>query len=258
MITKEDNTYMENQLYQTYHVAICDDDPAYIKYVKDLFLQVKESKEELVFYEYISGEELLADLENVEKYDMLFLDVQLTGIDGNVTARHFREKFPDSLLVFCSGVYLPTPESFEVLPFRYLLKSYSKERMREELRPIFLQMRKMKPAPLLFGKREHKNFRIPLIYVEYIEIAKRGSVIYTYEDGERYKYSSGTRVGEHYVELRNFGFAYAHNSYIVHLNSISTITATELELLSGAKLNISRSHSKVFKEKFADYLAQKY
>ena len=249
---------MENQLFQTYHIAICDDDPEYIKYAEDLFLQVKESKEKVVFYEYISGEELLNDLDTVEKYDLLFLDVQLSGMDGNATARRFREKFPDSLLVLCSGVYLPTPESFEVLPFRYLLKSYTKERMKEELTQIFCQMRKMKPAPLLFGKRERKNFRIPLTHVEYIEIAKRGSVIHTYENGERFKYSSGIKIAEHYLKLRNFGFAYAHDSYIVHLNSVSIITAAELELLSGAKLSISRSHSRIFKEKFAEYLAQKY
>ena len=249
---------MENQLSRTYHIAICDDDPEYIKYAKDLFLQGKENREQFLFYEYQSGEDLLKDMENVENYDLLFLDVQLGGMDGNATARHFRQKFPDSLLIFCSGVYLPTTESFEVLPFRYLLKSYSKERMTEEFRPIFLQMRKRKPMPVLFGKRDHRNFRIPLTSVEYIEIAKRGSVIHTYEGGEVFTYSSGTKIADHYLNLRNFGFAYAHNSYIVHLNSISTITSTELELLSGARLSVSRSHSKVFKEKFADYLSQKY
>lgn len=249
---------MDNQLFQTYHIAVCDDDPAYIKYAKELFLQGKENKEELVFYEYISGEELLKHLETVEKYDLLFLDVQLSGMDGNATARKFREKFPDSLLVFCSGVYLPTPESFEVLPFRYLLKSYSKDRMGEELKQIFRQMRKMKPMPLLFGKRDHKNYRIPLVYVEYIEITRRGSVIHTYEDGEAFAYFSNVRIAEHYSNLRNFGFAYAHSSYIVHLNSISNITSTEFELISGARLSISRSHSRIFKEKFADYVSQKY
>lgn len=249
---------MENELFQTYHIAICDDDPAYIKYAEDLFLEGKGNKEQLVFYEYISGEELLNDLEAVEKYDLLFLDVQLSGMDGNATARRFREKFPDSLLVFCSGVYLPTPESFEVLPFRYLLKSYSKERMGEEFKQIFEQMRKIKPMPLLFGKRDHKNFRIPLVYVEYIEIARRGTVIHTYENGETYSYFSNVRIAEHYANLRNFGFAYAHSSYIVHLNTISIITAAEIELISGERLSISRSHSRIFKEKFADYLSQKY
>lgn len=195
---------MENELSKTYHIAICDDDSAYIKYAKDLFLQGKDQGETLVFHEYLSGEALWQDLENMEKCDLLFQDVQLDSMDGNTAARHFREKFPDSLLVFCSGVYLPTTESFKVFPFRYLLKSYSKERMQEELKQVFAQMRKMKPVPLLFGKRDHRNLRIPLHHVEYIEIAKRGSVIRTFENGETLAYSSGTKITEHYQNLRDF------------------------------------------------------
>lgn len=249
---------MENDLSKTYYIAICDDDSVYIKYAKDLFLQGKDKSENFVFCEYLSGEALLKDLETMEKCDLLFQDVQLNGMDGNTVARHFREKFPDSLLIFCSGVYLPTTESFKVFPFRYLLKSYSQERMKEELKQIIHEMRKKKPVPLLFGKRNHKNFRISLAQVEYMEIAKRGSIIHTYEKEEQFAYSSNAKITEHYENLQDFGFAYAHNSYIVHLNAISMITATELELLSGVRLSISRSHSKDFKEKFAEYLAQKY
>lgn len=127
--------------FKTYHIAICDDDASYIQYTKNLFLQEKTADEHLIFYEYLSGEELLNDLAEKEKCDLLFLDVQLGGIDGNITAREFRKLFPDSLLIFCSGVYLPTVESFEPTPFRYLLKSYSQTRMSEEIEQIYKKMR---------------------------------------------------------------------------------------------------------------------
>lgn len=249
---------MQNKLSKTYYIAICDDDEAYIQYAKKLFLSIKEPEEHFVFYEYLSGEELLKDLESKERCDLLFLDVQLSGIDGNTTARTFRNKFPDALLVFCSGVYLPTTESFETMPFRYLLKSYTDERMESELEQICRKMRDMKPTPVIFGKRNHKNFRIHPAHIQYIEIAKRGSVIHTFCEGERITYSSNSKVNEHYEKLCNFGFAYAHNSYIVHLNAISIVTSAEIELVSGEKLAISRSQAKEFRKKFADYLSQKY
>lgn len=47
-----------------------------------------------------------------EKFDCLILDVAMPGMDGNETARDFREQFPDTLLVFCSGVCVPTVESY--------------------------------------------------------------------------------------------------------------------------------------------------
>ncbi len=249
---------MEHELSKIYYIAICDDDDTYIQYIKDLFLTVKKKEEQFLFYEYLSGEELIADLEDKEQCDLLFLDIQLHKMDGNATAKKFRDKFPDSLLIFCSGIYLPTPESFESSPFRYLLKSYTAERMKIELEQICLKMRKIKPTPILFGKRNHKNFRIPLAHIQYIEIAKRGSIIHTFESGEKLTYSSSMKVADFYKKLCDFGFVYAHNSYIVHLNSISIVTLTDLELICGEKLTISRSHSVEFRKKFAAYLSQKY
>ncbi len=249
---------MKNELSKTYYIAICDDDEAYIQYAKEMFLRKKGEQEQIIFYEYLSGEELLQDIKERERCDLLFLDIKLRGMDGNATAKAFRDQFPDALLVFCSGVYLPTTESFEALPYRYLLKSYTAERLEDELEQVFAKMRMQKPIPVLFGKRNHKSMRIHLAQIQYIEIAKRGSIIHTYQDGEKFSYSSGTKVSEYYEVLCDFGFAYAHNSYIVHLNTISMVTATELELLSGEKLTISRSHSKEFRRKFATYLSQKY
>lgn len=226
---------MENELSTTYHIAICDDDEAYIQYAKELFLHAKEKDEHFVFYEFQSGEELLRGLTGKEKCDLLFLDIQLNGMDGNATAKAFRNQFPDTLLVFCSGVYLPTTESFEATPFRFLLKSYTAERMESELKQICL-------IPVLFGRRNRKSFRIHLAHIQYIEIAKRGCIIHTFQNSEKLTYLSSTKVAEYYDKLSDFGFAYAHNNYIVHLNSISMITAAEIELISGDKLTISRSH----------------
>lgn len=182
----------------------------------------------------------------------------MKAMDGNATAKAFRKEYPDALLVFCSGVCLPTTESFETTPYRYLLKSYSKKRMAEELVQIYEKMRKMKPAPLLFGKMGPQNYRISLSLVQYIEISKRGSIIHALENGQKVSYTSNMKVSEHFHILEDYGFAYAHNSYIVSLNAISMVTSTELELIGGERLNISRSHSRKFREKFAAYLSQKY
>ena len=58
-----EETSMENDLSKIYHIVLCDDDPAYIHYAKELFLRTKEKEEHIVFYEYMSGEELLKGLE---------------------------------------------------------------------------------------------------------------------------------------------------------------------------------------------------
>lgn len=132
-----------------YYIGVCDDDPAFIEYIERLF---RETGEEIEFFEYLSGEKLLQDMQIRETYDLLILDVCMPGMDGNETARNFRVQFPDTLLVFCSGVCKPTVESFETTPWRYWLKEYTEEKMRSEVLAVIDKLHKNKVVPCIMGK----------------------------------------------------------------------------------------------------------
>lgn len=236
-----------------YHIGICDDDSVFIEYIKRLF---SEACADIKFYEYLSGEELIQDMWTREKFDCLILDVAMLGMDGNETARNFRKQFPDTLLVFCSGVYLPTVESFETTPYRYWLKQYTQEKMGCEVVGILSKLDKCKVMPYVMGKREKQIVKLSPKQISYIAIAKRGSVICCGNSEERY--TSSKKLVELYDQLKEFGFVYAHNSYIVNLEYVAIAGAKELELMNGEKLTISRSRAKEFLEAFAMELATKY
>lgn len=233
-----------------YHVGICDDDPVFIKYTERLF------GEGITFYEYLSGEKMLQDMEKQEKYDLLVLDVALPGMDGNQTAREFRKMFPDTLLVFCSGVYMPTVESFETTPYRYWLKKYSEEQMMQEIEGVLAVIKKSHIMPYVKGKRGNDIVRISPNQIYYIAILNKGTMLYCGDSGE--KMYSSQKLAEFYEQLKEFGFAYAHNSYIVNLKHVAVVRATELEFINGEKLTISRSRAKSFKQAFVKSLSQKY
>ena len=55
-----------------YHIGICDDDPVFIEYIKRLICMENTLVE---FYEYLSGKELIQDMQKRERYDLLILDV---------------------------------------------------------------------------------------------------------------------------------------------------------------------------------------
>lgn len=241
-----------------YHIAICDDDFVFIQYMKRLFLESRYSEEAFVFYEYRSGEELLEKIKEQARCDLLILDIQLEGMDGNATAKLFRKLFADSLLIFCSGVSLPTVESFETTPYRYWLKEYTEEHMKKELDSVLVKLKNSKKFPFIMGKKGKNIVRLDGRNVQYIEISKRGSKIYYAIEQEEEVYSSEQRVAQFYEILKEFDFAYAHNSYIVNLEHVAAASVTELELLNGKRLSISRSRAKEFRRLFASKLAQKY
>ena len=63
---------------------------------------------------------------------------------------------------------------------------------------------------------------------------------------------------EFYEQLKGFGFAYAHNSYIVNLKYVVVAGQKELELLNGERLTVSRARAKGFLEAFAVEISKKY
>lgn len=217
-----------------YRIGICDDDAVFTKYIERLF---KEEGIEAEFYEYLSGEELVQDVKERDSFDLLVLDVMMPGMDGNETAKEFRTQFPNTLLVFCSGVCLPTVESFEATPYRYWLKEYTEEKMKSEIKNVLQKMEKnRKPSPFV--------------------MVKKGTVFYC--AGENEVYTSARKLAEIYEQLKEFGFVYAHNSYIVNLRHIVVVSLKELELRNGQKLTVSRSRAKEFRKAFVADVAQKY
>lgn len=236
-----------------YYIGICDDDPVFIEYIKRLICAEDEHVE---YYEYLSGKELIQDMQKRERYDLMILDVCLPDMDGNETARKFREQFPDTLLVFCSGVCMPTTESFESTPYRYWLKEYTEERMTREVQGVLAKLRQNRVAPYIMGRRNNQIVKLPTERISHIAITRSGSVIYCGNLKE--KYSSQKKVAELYEQLKDFGFVYAHNSYIVNLKHVAVAGPKELELMSGEKLTISRSRAKDFLKRFAIELAGKY
>lgn len=234
-----------------YYIGICDDDQVFIDYMKRLFLEVCG---EITFYEYLSGEELVADLPNREIFDLLVLDVWMPGMDGNETARRFREKFSDTVLVFCSGVCLPTVESFETTPYRYWLKEYTEQRMQKEVAEAFEKAKGSRSVAYIIGKKEKQIVKLSPKRISYISIAKKGSVIHC----ENETYTSPKKVTEFYEELKDSGFVYAHNSYIVNLRHVIMVGTKDLELVNGERLTISRARAKEFQLAFALEMTKKY
>ena len=151
---------------------------------------------------------------------------------------------------------MPTVESFETTPYRYWLKQYNQEKMQEEVKGVLGKLQSTKVLPYILVKKENQLVQLSTKYVSYISIAKRGTVIHC--ENSKEMYTSTKRLVEFYEQLKDFGFAYAHNSYIVNLRYVAIAGTKELELMNGEKLTISRARAKEFLEKFAMELAKKY
>lgn len=244
-----------------YHVAICDDDKVFISYIKKILSQAKgNNQNQFKIYEFCSGEDLIRSLDASIHLDLLILDMELGGIDGDETARLFRMKSKDAVLVFCSGVRTPTVNSFKVTPYRYLLKSYSDVQFISELKEILAEVEKRLKEEYIVGHYRNNVIKVNIHNILYIENAKRGSKIIVCSNCDEAKFEGQILVDDK-LEMLSDKFhelVFAHSSYIININHIEKIVGNEVYLDNGECLSVSRTYQKSFRESFTKSIADKY
>ena len=248
-----------------YYITICDDDKIYIDYLKEIILESGVDKEEVLFYEYESGENFLNDISNLKKCDLLILDMQMKTLDGHETALQFRKQFPKTTLVFCSGVCKPTDESFKTTPYRYLYKSYSRKTMIKEMQAVVKEMKVKQEIPYIVGSYYYNTVRFEPDDIMYIENFRYGSIIHPYKDAVEYEFeekhdiTTKKKLAELFEVLHPYGFEYAHGSYIVNMKYVIKMPSIgEIKLKDGTILSVARSKLKTFRAAFSEWLSYKY
>ena len=106
-------------------VAICEDDLFYIEKEKMLiesYLHKYEIRSEIVTF--TSSEDLIKTYAN--RFDIIFLDIELDGMSGIEAAKWLRDKGTKSHIVFISAYTEYLSEGYKVEAHRYLLKNDDK------------------------------------------------------------------------------------------------------------------------------------
>lgn len=244
-----------------YHVVICDDDQGYIDDLKGMIIDSGQEKENLCFYEYHSGLELLKNIP--QQIDILFLDIQMDGLDGNETAKLLKEKSFHGVLVLFSGVYNPTPETIEIAPYRYLLKQDSRETNTKIIKAIFAEADKRNQCHVLEAFYRRENIVVPTADILFFERYRGESRVWMFpEKMENYKNGAvciRLSLEELEKKLEPMDFATPHNSYLVNLRHINNYNPDEKSIsLVNEKIYISRSRQEGFMKRMMQYMRMKY
>lgn len=231
-------------------IGICDDD----KNFRALLSQaVRREDCESFIYEYSTGEALIQDEEN--NLDLLFLDIQLPGISGNKASKIMKKKNKDLILVFISGIYLPTPESFCVQPYRYLLKQSNPSEIQKELRTILTYTKEHKGKKYFIAEDDGMYQKIDIDEILYFSIIRRGCEIHILQNGTGKILRTRKRIQEIEEELRKEYFCRIHKSFLVNSRYITEVKKSEIKMENNETLSVSKARRKTFEDMFAEYLS---
>lgn len=234
------------------NIGICEDDKYFLKEEKQLIVQYLKNKEEKYRVDtFPSGEALLALGKKVDKYDILFLDVNMLEIDGIRTAMEIRRTNNDIFLVFVSAFATYSLEGYKVGAIRFLIKEEGKleTAMKECLDAIFLKKREREWS-YVFSFNEG-TMRVKFRDIVYVESDVR-QVKFILRDNKREEYTARKRLDEIETFLCGKEFIRLHKSYLVNLNCIKNIRRHEAELYNGKIIPISKGR---YLEVQSQYLA---
>lgn len=197
---------------------------------------------------YSTGEELLT----VRKYyDVIFLDIQMDGINGMDTARKLREQQKESLLIFITGMKEYVFEAFEVNAFHYLLKPVEEKKFEEVLKRAIREIEKQrkKGQKQLFIKTRTRNITLNQNSILYIENRAKKVEIHTNEE-----------VVEMYASMRELekqlsdSFYRCHRGYLVNMAYITEYSNDNITLSNGEDIFLSKEKYKEFVKVYMRYL----
>lgn len=125
-----------------YRIAICDDNVEQTGITETVILKFFSTIDKEVQVDvFFKPKTLLKTMSNSRTgYQIIFLDIEMQEMNGIEVARRLRELEKDFLLVFITGYDNYMLESFEVLPFRYVLKPIDSEKLEPILQQIMIEL----------------------------------------------------------------------------------------------------------------------
>ncbi len=245
-----------------YKIAICDDDVKYIEEIKHMIIEGDNRKVEIQFFEYTKGEDLLSS--EIKEMDAIFLDIQMKGMNGNEVAVSLNKMGYQGVMIQCSGIFAPTPETIKISPYRYLLKQCNRDEMVEELWEIWQELYRRKEYFEIEASYHRQKVKIKVTDIVYITHHPNGNSVLHLREAVQENYEDGNLiVSRNFKELMPIlgerNFAIPHNSYMVNLRYISFFDEKkEFLVVEGKRLSISRAMKQEFWTKFVNYTMKKY
>lgn len=226
-------------------IAVVDDE-RYIR--EDIKNRIELTGSGAVVDGFESGELFL---HTEKQYDIVFLDIQLGGMDGIDIARELRQKSENVILIFVAGTKEHVFQAFDVAAFHYLLKPIEPEKFEEVLTRAVEEIKKRKKdeTGLLLIRTRNRTFPIPKNGILYVESRGKKAEIHTVRETVT-MYASLSSLQAELGE----GFYRSHRGYLLNMAYVSEYYHDSILLTSGETVYLAKEKYQEFVKEYMRYL----
>lgn len=226
-------------------IAVCDDEELFRIEFKSVLDKVLVNSEYDI--DTFSGGSSLYEAFLKNPFDLVFLDIEMPGIDGITLAKRLRAVSENVNIVFLTSHIEYALEGYEVNALRYLVKPVDINKLGEVLK--YIQDKKNNSRQIMV-KQEGEDIVIDLSDVIYIESMDKNVRIVT----SKKEYITRYNISDYEEELKNNGFFRIHRSYLISLSKVKKIVKNDVVMDGDISLPVSRSNVKALKEALYSYV----
>lgn len=238
-------------------IAICDDDKNAIDFlIKKIELQ--GNKDDVTSFEN-SGE---MTPERMRDFDLIFLDIEMSGTPGMELASLLREKQENigvstfgslPLIIFVTGYKEYMGRAFAVHAFDYLIKPVSDAMFQESYNRAKKYIESIcKKDAVLSIKNAGKTYTIAMSDIKYVESMNRKNIIH-FQNGDKLEYYGSMNDLEKELDNRFFRI---HKGYIVNLMYIQKYDRSSVTVGTDEVLMMSKYRYQDFVTTYMNYMRE--
>lgn len=230
-------------------IAICEDNREHMEILEEMInCWAKKESEQVVIGRYQSAEQFLFCMKDEPHFDLAFLDIQMSKINGLQLARMIREEDQLIFLVFTTALKKYAPRGYEVSAFRYLIKPLQQDEVFRALTKARLMLRDRKKDAIIVTQGDESR-RIFQEDICYIEVDNHHIILHLKEETLRFK----AKLKEFETQFREPQFCKCHRSYIVNLKYTGRISREGVEIDGKVTLPVSKARWEALNHCYMEY-----
>jgi len=217
-------------------IAVCDDEHQQTEYTKMLVNKWADDNDvEITINMFGSAENFKSAWSENNAFDILLLDIEMSGQNGVELAKDLRKSDEKLIIVFITGFSDYMSEGYDVSALHYLMKPVKEDKLYEVLDKALAGLRKTSRT-ILFPKTGG-DVKIKADDIIYAEVLSHTVILYLADGGSEEFFM---RISD-MDKLLGGGFFKCHRSYIVSMKYVRRVTKTAMILDDGREIPLSRN-----------------
>lgn len=227
------------------NIAVIDDERDVLALIVGKIKSNVSGRNDIRVFSYNSAETFFDALKNKIRFQIVFSDIGMHGMNGLKLGQKLKSKWPNVYLIYLTSRTEFALESYQIEAYQYILKKDMNERLPDILQKVLSIVEKEMKTFLIVGTSADQkkiNFE-DILYIQKIKGTKYVEYI-TSDEALRDRKTMEQAMGE----VAGLDFVLVERGHAVNMHHITRIRDNVITLSNGQEIIISRTRIAAVKE----------